>query len=273
MAEFPALPLWTDAYLGDTAHLTNEEHGVYLKLLMFAWRTPDCCLPDDDRRLAIMTGLSDKKWRTMKPVIAAFFTLGDGVWQQKRLTRERNFVRGKSEKNRDAAAARWKANDMKANDTVDADASLGHMPERCQTDAPIPIPIEEASANAAAASSAPPQQARSHPEWTADRLHAEVMAAVGLTSGPMPTHWLPPAGSMHVWRWHHRDGIPPDMIVTAAQNSRAQHDQPPSGPKALDRVMAALSKAIRDGTAIHSNQGASMDEKRAKWRKIAGAAP
>lgn len=32
MAEFPALPLWTDAYIGDTAHLTNEEHGVYLRL-------------------------------------------------------------------------------------------------------------------------------------------------------------------------------------------------------------------------------------------------
>lgn len=140
MAEFPALPLWTDAYLGDTAHLTNEEHGVYLRLLMFAWRSPDCCLPDDDRRLAIMTGMTDKKWRAIRPVIAAFWTIGNGTWTQKRLTKERDFVKGKSEKNRDAAKARWNGKPLKTNDTSDANAMPAHMPEPCQTDAPTPIP-------------------------------------------------------------------------------------------------------------------------------------
>ena len=42
MATFPALPLWTDAYLSDTDHLTFEEHGVYLRLLMMIWRNPEC---------------------------------------------------------------------------------------------------------------------------------------------------------------------------------------------------------------------------------------
>lgn len=140
MAEFPALPLWTDAYIGDTAHLTNEEHGVYLRLLMFAWRSPECCLPDDDRRLAIMTGLTDKKWRALRPVIAAFWTIESGVWTQKRLTKERDFVRGKSEKNRDAAKARWNGNALENKDTGDAPAMPAHMPKPCQTDAPTPTP-------------------------------------------------------------------------------------------------------------------------------------
>lgn len=145
MAEFPALPLWTDAYLGDTAHLTNEEHGVYLRLLMFAWRSPECCLPDDDRRLAIMTGLSEKKWRAIRPVIASFWTVENGSWTQKRLTKERDFVRGKSKKNRDAAKARWDAKPLGTSETNDANAMPTHMPEPCQTDAPTPIPtpIEE----------------------------------------------------------------------------------------------------------------------------------
>jgi uncharacterized protein YdaU (DUF1376 family) len=141
MAEFPALPLWTDAYLGDTAHLTNEEHGVYLRLLMFAWRSPDCALPDDDKRLAIMTGLSDKKWRAMRPVVSAFWIIGNGAWTQKRLTKERDFVRGKSEKNRDAAKARWNGKPLANKETHDANAMPAHMPEPCQTDAPTPIPI------------------------------------------------------------------------------------------------------------------------------------
>lgn len=140
MAEFPALPLWTDAYLGDTAHLTNEEHGVYLRLLMFAWRSPDCALPDDDKRLAIMTGLTDKKWRAIRPVVSAFWSIGNGAWTQKRLTKERDFVRGKSEKNRDAAKARWSGKALENNDTHNADAMPTHMPDTCQTDAPTPIP-------------------------------------------------------------------------------------------------------------------------------------
>lgn len=92
MAEFPALPLWTDAYIADTQHLTNEEHGAYLRLLMFAWRTPNCSLPDDDKRLAIMIGVTPKKWATIKQTVMQFWTLKDGQWTQKKLGAERERV-------------------------------------------------------------------------------------------------------------------------------------------------------------------------------------
>ena len=58
MAEFPALALWTDAYLADTRHLSTLEHGAYLLLMMEAWRRPHCDLPDDDRVLARLAGLT-----------------------------------------------------------------------------------------------------------------------------------------------------------------------------------------------------------------------
>ncbi|MGB7244271.1 MAG: DUF1376 domain-containing protein [Sulfitobacter sp.] len=93
MAEFPSLPLFTDAYIGDTAHLTNEEHGVYMRLLMFAWRSPACALPVDDKRLALMVGVTPKKWAGLKVVIMDFWDKTDAGWQQDRLTFERQRVK------------------------------------------------------------------------------------------------------------------------------------------------------------------------------------
>jgi uncharacterized protein YdaU (DUF1376 family) len=92
VAEFPALPLWTDAYLGDTTHLTTIEHGAYMLLLMTAWRTRDCVLPDDDRLLARYARLNSQQWKRIRPIIEAFFTVADGVWKQGRLTDERGAV-------------------------------------------------------------------------------------------------------------------------------------------------------------------------------------
>lgn len=140
MAEYPAIPLWTDAYIADTTHLTNEEHGVYLRLLMFAWRSENCALPDNDKRLALMVGLSPKKWQTLRATIEQFFTVENGTWTQKRLTREREFVTRQSEKNRAAAEARWKPKPRKENNVANADATPGDMPDGCVTDAPTPTP-------------------------------------------------------------------------------------------------------------------------------------
>src|SRR4051812_4692086 len=93
MAEFPALPLFTDAYLGDTTHLTTIEHGAYLLLLMTAWRSRDCRLPNDDRMLARYTKLTPAQWQRVKPIIEPFFVVTDDGWTQRRLTDEANHVR------------------------------------------------------------------------------------------------------------------------------------------------------------------------------------
>jgi uncharacterized protein YdaU (DUF1376 family) len=109
LAEFPALPLWTDAYLGDTTHLTTIEHGAYLLLLMAAWRSKDTSLPDDDRLLARYARLTPSQWRRMRPVIGAFFVINKGAWKQSRLTDEAIAVRQK----RDQRAAAGMASALK----------------------------------------------------------------------------------------------------------------------------------------------------------------
>lgn len=113
MAEFPSLPLFTDAYIADTQHLTNEEHGVYLRLLMFAWRSPNCALPADDRRLSIMVGVTPKKWARLKPSIMAFWTETELGWQQDRLTFERRRVAQMIKQKSDAGIASARAKSRK----------------------------------------------------------------------------------------------------------------------------------------------------------------
>lgn len=113
MADFPSLPLMTDAYIADTQHLTNEEHGIYLRLMMFAWRTPTCSLPDDDARIAIMVGLTKAKWLKFKPVITAFWTLKESGWEQKKLTKTREYVEKNTQQKSQAGKASARAKSLK----------------------------------------------------------------------------------------------------------------------------------------------------------------
>lgn len=133
MAEFPALPLWTDAYLADTRHLSTLEHGAYLLLLMEAWRRPHCDLPDDDRILSRLAGLTMSEWEEVKPIVMALWTF-DGrskTWKQNRLSIERSYVKKKSRSQRDKAARRW-------NKRKNTDAAA--LPDECRDDAPTPTP-------------------------------------------------------------------------------------------------------------------------------------
>lgn len=129
-----ALPIFGDAYLADTTHLTTEEHGAYLLLMLAAWRQDDCHLPSDDRKLARITGLSLRKWNAMKPVILEFWQVsGDRIFQA-RLLKEWHFVRQKSEQNRKTAEGRWKGQG--------ADLFESEQCERiCEGNAPPPPPI------------------------------------------------------------------------------------------------------------------------------------
>ena len=107
MAEFPALPLFTDAYMADTRHLTTAQHGAYLLLLMTAWRMPDCKLPDDDRLLARWCGLDYRNWCKMRPLIIDQFWKkdGSGKLQQNRLLDERKYADSVRRKNAEAGKA------------------------------------------------------------------------------------------------------------------------------------------------------------------------
>lgn len=105
----PYMPFWVDDYRRDTMHLTTEEHGAYLLLLMAAWGSPSNSLPDDDDMLARISGVTAARWEKIKPIVMSFWSL-DGrskKWVQKRMKKERRLAVDRKQKASDAAASRW----------------------------------------------------------------------------------------------------------------------------------------------------------------------
>lgn len=89
MSQAPAMPLYTDALLGDTLHLSTEEFGAYCLILFATWRNNGRPLPDDDRALARICRVHILKWRkTIRPRLVEFFDLSGQTWRQKRLETE-----------------------------------------------------------------------------------------------------------------------------------------------------------------------------------------
>lgn len=128
------IPLFPDSYHRDTTHLTTEEHGAYLLLLMAAWGSDDCTLPHDDKRLAALAKLSIAKWRKLAPTILEFWAIENGRIVQKRLLKEWLYVAQKRAKLADAARVKWgKAAQSKGN----ANAMQMSMQNGCDASAPI----------------------------------------------------------------------------------------------------------------------------------------
>jgi uncharacterized protein YdaU (DUF1376 family) len=141
MAEFPYLPLFTDAFLSDTIDLNVSETGAYLMLLMCMWRTPDCALPDDDKKLARFARCEPRQWKKIKPEIIRFFTVSNGRLQQKRLSKERLHVQQISASRSQSGAAGGQANALKYKKPAEANGYDLLKQKSSKTVAPIPIPI------------------------------------------------------------------------------------------------------------------------------------
>jgi uncharacterized protein YdaU (DUF1376 family) len=142
------MPLWIGSYLADTQHLTRDEHGAYLLMLMAYWRNAGP-LQDDDKRLCAIVKATPKEWKSLRPVLAEFFTVADGVWTQKRVEKELVASLQRKEKAHSkaqaAAQARWS---QPIKDAPSIAASNAHaLLEQCPTPSPISTSLRSVDKN------------------------------------------------------------------------------------------------------------------------------
>lgn len=82
------MPLTVADYIADTQHLSLQQHGAYLLILMTMWRHGGW-IDDDDKKLARICKLTSvSRWKKIAPAIRALLVERDGKLSQKRLLKE-----------------------------------------------------------------------------------------------------------------------------------------------------------------------------------------
>jgi uncharacterized protein YdaU (DUF1376 family) len=235
MSQAPSMPMFWDAYIGDTTHLTIEEHGAYLLLLGAMWRR-NGWVPDDDRDIARILGITAAKWRKIKHRIGPFLTFRNGQISQKNLLKIWKNTQEKIEKNRKNGAKGGRPKPSENNNLGKADGSVSLNPIESIPE-PEPEPEEEVKDKSSTSSQSSSENL--------DGLYDDVLSAAGIKSGVMSQYWMPPAAIVHVNRWVTDLGLTRDQVIETVQQKRKGFDAPPNGPKAFDFAMMNYAAALK----------------------------
>jgi uncharacterized protein YdaU (DUF1376 family) len=134
------MPVFVDALIGDTTHLSAEEFGAYCLILFRTWANNGQALQDDDRRLCRVCHIAPQRWPKVRAVISEFFDLSGGTWRQKRLITEwnrvENFVVIQRQKGIKSAQARALKN-------IDQQSTAVEIRLKSGTNLPSPSPKED----------------------------------------------------------------------------------------------------------------------------------
>lgn len=130
MSERPFMQLYVSDFIGDTLHLSPEQVGAYLLLLMAMWNA-DGKLPNNEAKLARIARMSLKKWRAAAPDLMPFFEQEKDHISHGRLTKELQKSERQSQSRSAAGAKGYAAKALKSFNRPQANAQAGlkHSPE------------------------------------------------------------------------------------------------------------------------------------------------
>jgi hypothetical protein len=95
------------------------------------------------------------------------------------------------------------------------------------------------------------------------RFFADLLGALGFAANAtLPTWWQGWPARLHVQRWRDDLGLTEDRIIETATESRADHPNPPDGPKALDRFMERAAQ--RDALAAIADANGKKGKRQRK---------
>jgi len=108
MSKMPKMNLWIDAFNSDTCFLTNEELGIYFRLIFFAW-SREAYLPNDKEFIYLLAPQSKKE--TVDKILKLYWTYegsdDEHGFYQKRLKEEYERAVSITETNRQNASKRY----------------------------------------------------------------------------------------------------------------------------------------------------------------------
>ena len=95
--KFHALQLFTDTFAAETVHLTNEEIGIYIRLLCFAW-TKNTKPFKIESAYRICQCIDKNCKLKVDGIVGEFFMHQENGWTHKRLTAEHEYLTAKYNK-------------------------------------------------------------------------------------------------------------------------------------------------------------------------------
>lgn len=140
------MPFYIGHYLRDTMHLTTEQHGAYMLLLMACW-TRGGALPSASAQLAGIARMTPAAWRKSEEVVMAFFTLTDGgEYTHGRILAELTKAKVISDKRREVGAKGGRPKkELQPDEKPIAKPIAKQM--RSQNETPTPLTLEPDGSN------------------------------------------------------------------------------------------------------------------------------
>lgn len=135
MTSLPYMQLYVSDYLADTAHLTAQQHGAYMLLLMNYWQRGKA-LDNSNERLSHVARLSPEEWAEAKPTLEEFFIVEGNLWTHARVEDDLEKIREKSAKASFAGRRSVVARGLSERST-NAEQSLNHKEEDKEEDKDI----------------------------------------------------------------------------------------------------------------------------------------